>query len=442
MIATEYVAGLRDIAHRNKLKLWCENYGHWGFPGEFLIYGAHADEIGGEFWSSGMNLGSIECRAASSAAHIYGKQRVYAEAFTSTLNLNQHPYAIKARGEQLFCEGINHFVLHVYAHQPRDGVPGKNPWFGTAFHRNTPWFNHARSWVSYLQRVHLMLQQGEPVADVAVYIGDFAPQMTGPANPVPGGYDFDYMGSDALLRTVQVKEGEMVVPDEKNADRISTRYRVLAVHPTADEIVRPHVRARLDELKAAGIPFVNQVPVPAETLRELGIAPLVSGETCSIRWKARRLDDGMIFFLSNFGKTGPFEATLRVKGKVPELFHPVTGESRALARYRADGEGTRVMLDVQDTADSFFLVFRKPVKGASVLGVKREGKDVPPGELALWHDARGQLTAQTEKPGAYVLTMSDGGERRLEVAGELPGPGDCRTVGEARRGGWRVHGDA
>lgn len=420
MIATEYVVGLRDIARRHKLKLWCENYGHWGFPGEFLVYGAHADEIGGEFWSSGMNLGSIECRAASSAAHIYGKQRVFAEAFTSTLNLNQHPYTVKARGEQLFCEGINHFVLHVYAHQPRDGVPGKNPWFGTAFHRNTPWFNHARDWVKYLQRVHLMLQQGEPVADMAVYIGDFAPQMTGPANPAPAGYDFDYIGSDALLRTVQVKDGELVVRDEKNPDRISTRYRVMAVHPTADQTVRPHVRKRMEELKAAGIPFVNQVPVPAETLRELGIAPLVSGETCSIRWKARRLDDGMIFFLSNFGKTGPFEAILRVKGKVPELFHPVTGESRALARYRADGEGTRVMLDVQDTADSFFLVFRKPA-GVSVLGVKREGKDVPPGELALWYDVRGQLTAQTEKPGVYVLTMSDDTERRLEVAWELPG---------------------
>ncbi|NBR48374.1 hypothetical protein EBU02_05935, partial [bacterium] len=27
-----------------------------------------------------MNLGNIECRAASSAAHIYGKQTVFAEA--------------------------------------------------------------------------------------------------------------------------------------------------------------------------------------------------------------------------------------------------------------------------------------------------------------------------------------------------------------------------
>jgi hypothetical protein len=137
----KYVGGLRDIAHRNKLKLWCENYGHWGFPGEFLIYGALCrrdrrrvlDHGPGDHRMPGRQLRRAYLRQA----------RVYAEAFTSTLNLKEHPYTIKARGEELFCEGINHFVLHVYAHQPRDGMPGKNPWFGTAFHRNTPWFNQS-----------------------------------------------------------------------------------------------------------------------------------------------------------------------------------------------------------------------------------------------------------------------------------------------------------
>ncbi len=73
-----------------------------------------------------------------------GKRRVYAEAYTSKLNLAGHPALIKQRGEELFCEGINHFVLHVYAHQTSDGAPGKNPWFGTPFHRNTPWFVESR----------------------------------------------------------------------------------------------------------------------------------------------------------------------------------------------------------------------------------------------------------------------------------------------------------
>ena len=66
-VATEYVGGLRDLCHRHGLQLWLENYGHWGFPGEFLQYGSQSDRVGGEFWVTG-DLGSIECRAASSAA--------------------------------------------------------------------------------------------------------------------------------------------------------------------------------------------------------------------------------------------------------------------------------------------------------------------------------------------------------------------------------------
>jgi len=414
MIATEYVGGLRDIANRNDLKLWVENYGHWGFPGEFLIYGGQTDEIGGEFWTN-WYLGSIECRAASSAAHIYGKQRVYCEAFTSFLDLDHHPYSIKARGEQLFCEGINHFVLHVYAHQPRVGVPGRNPGFGTAFHHNNPWFNEARDWVKYLQRVHYMLQQGEPASDVAVYIGDFAPQMTGPANPVPGGYDYDYMGSDALLRTVQPKDGEMLVHDEKDSKRISTRYQVLAMDPRAIETVRPLVRKRLDELKAAGIPFVEQLPLPEKKLRELGITPLVSAQSCGTRWKARRLDDGMIFFLSNFDKTGTFEATLRVKDKTPVLYNPATGKITKIARYQTVEDGTRITINVTDHADSFFVVFRAKPSQPSVVKVEANGAAVAPADLALYYDAEGLLTAESAKKGTYTLTMADASQESVVI---------------------------
>lgn len=412
MIGTEYVTGLRDISHKHGMRLWCENYGHWGFPGEFLIYGRYADEIGGEFWTN-MDLGPIECRAASSAAHIYGKRRVYGEAFTSSLDLNHHPYAIKARGEQLFCEGINHFVLHVYAHQPRDGAPGKNPWFGTPFHRNTPWFNQAGDWVTYLQRMHYMLQQGESAADVAVYIGDFAPQMTGPANPVPGGYDYDYVSSDALLDTVKLVDGEWVVYDEKNPEKITSRYKLLAL-PQAGHI-RPHVAKRIEALKKAGGKTVDAVPVTAEHLKEAGIAPVVTDTSCPIRWKARKLDDGMIFFLSNFGQTGKFEATLRVKGKSPELYNPATGKITKLARYQAVDGGTRISIDVKNNADSFFVVCRDKPSRPSVVKVESNGADVSPADLALYYDAKGVLTAESARKGSYTLTMSDASQGNVVI---------------------------
>jgi hypothetical protein len=428
MIAENYVGGLREIAHQHGLTLWCENYGHWGFPGEFLVYGGYTDEIGGEFWTTNRSLGAVECRAASSAGHIYGKRRVYAEAFTSSLDLGHHPYSFKARGEELFCEGINHLVLHVYAHQTKDGVPGKNPWFGTAFHRNTPWFMQSRDWVKYLQRCHYMLQQGEPVADVAVYIGDFAPQMTGPPDPVPAGHDYDYMGSDAIVRKLHVVDGEWVIYDERDSKRIAARYKLLAM-PKVKHI-RSKVLKRLDALKTQGGKVIDSVPVTAAALKNAGIDPIVSNTSCSIRWKARRLDDGMMFFLSNFQRMGTFEATLRVTGKAPELFNPVTGQITKLARYKSDKNGTRICIDVKDRSDSFFVVFRDEPSQPSVVNVATAAGSVSPANLDLFYDQRNKLTAETGKAGTYNLTMSDGAKRKLVIEQ------DARTF--AIKGPWKA----
>ncbi|HEY6082319.1 MAG TPA: glycosyl hydrolase, partial [Chitinophagaceae bacterium] len=81
-IAYEYVGGLRELSEQKGLRNWLENYGHWGFPAEFLQYGGQSDDVSGEFWAEG-DLGSIELKDASSAAHIYGKNQVWAESFTA-----------------------------------------------------------------------------------------------------------------------------------------------------------------------------------------------------------------------------------------------------------------------------------------------------------------------------------------------------------------------
>lgn len=405
MISENYVGGLREIAHENDLRLWCENYGHWGFPGDFLSYGGQADELGGEFWTTA-NLGTTECRAASSAAHIYGKQRVYAEAFTSHLNLDDHPYSFKARGEELFTEGINHFVLHVYAHQPQDGIPGNNPWFGTAFHRNTPWFNKSHSWIRYLQRCHLMLQLGEPVADVLVYIGDFAPQMTGPKNPVSSGYDYDYIGSDAILRTLEVVDGEWVVFDEKSRQSIAARWKVLAMPKSM--YMRPVVRERLDALVAKGGRTLESVNVSSNMLAEESIAPVITDASCGVRWKERKLDDGKLFFLSNFEKAGPFQATLRVSGMQPELLNPVTGEVTKLARYQSHAGTTSISIDVKDRSDSYFIIFREKITQPSVVEAW-----ALPSELHLTYNDKGQLIAESSNKGKFFVSFSNGKKEEL-----------------------------
>ena len=52
-VSYNYVGGLREVSNEHGLTTWLENYGHWGFPGEFLQYGGQSDEIAGEFWSFG-----------------------------------------------------------------------------------------------------------------------------------------------------------------------------------------------------------------------------------------------------------------------------------------------------------------------------------------------------------------------------------------------------
>ena len=170
-VAYDYVGGLRDVSHQHGLHTWLENYGHWGFPGEFLMYGGQSDEIGGEFWSEG-ELGDIENRAASSCGHIYGKTKISAESNTCAGNsYARYPGVIKQRGDRFFAEGINNTLLHVYITQPDDRLPGVNAWFGNEFNRHNTWFSQIDNYLTYLKRANFMLQQGLNVADAAYFIG-------------------------------------------------------------------------------------------------------------------------------------------------------------------------------------------------------------------------------------------------------------------------------
>ncbi|MDA3929646.1 MAG: glycosyl hydrolase, partial [Prolixibacteraceae bacterium] len=141
-VAYDYVGGLRDISHKYGLSTWLECYGHWGFPGEFLMYGGQSDEISGEFWSEG-ELGNIECRAATSCGHIYGKNKISAESNTcGGAAFSRGPVNLKQRCDRFFAEGINNTLLHVYISQPyEDKNPGLNAPFGNEFNRKNTWFS-------------------------------------------------------------------------------------------------------------------------------------------------------------------------------------------------------------------------------------------------------------------------------------------------------------
>jgi hypothetical protein len=395
-VARDYTGGLRDLCNEQGLTLWLENYGHYGFPGEFLSYGGASDEIGGEFWV-GRDCGPVELRAAASAAHVYGKPVVWAEAFTGGPAFANSPRDLKARGDWAFCEGINQFVLHVYIHQPwEDKKPGINAWFGTEFNRHNTWFDNSKPWIDYLRRCSVMLQAGRPVADVAYFIGEDVPKMSFLRRPeLPAGYDCDYINADVLLNRAQVKDNWLVLPD-------GMRYRLLVLPPS--KTMRPELLRKLAAFVGAGLPVFGPLPSRSPSLQhfpacDAEVKALV-GElkervlhgddlrvalksppdvVCpqDILWKHRQDGDADIYFLSNQSAQERDETiSFRVSDRVPALWRPDTGNIEPASFAVKDGR-TAVSLRL-DPAGSVFVVFRKQRPDVAMKKhVLRKHADVP-----------------------------------------------------------------
>lgn len=258
-LSYDHIGALRELAHRDGFTTWLENYGHWGFPGEFLQYGGQSDEVAGEYWSEG-ELGDIENRAASSCAHIYGKNKVSAESFTAAFSpYARHPYRMKQRGDRFFSEGINNTLLHVYISQAADGPkPGMNAFFGNEFNRNNTWFGQLDLFITYLKRCNFMLQQGLNVADAAYFIGEDVPKMTGVCDPaLPAGYQFDYINAEVLCRDATVRDGLLTLPH-------GTQYRVLVL--PRQETMRPEVLERVMQLVREGAVVLGPAPTRSPSL--------------------------------------------------------------------------------------------------------------------------------------------------------------------------------
>lgn len=388
-VAYEYVGALRELCHANGLKLWLENYGHWGFPAEFLQYGGQSDELSGEFWVTGA-LGTVELRDASSAAHIYGKNVVWAEAFTGGPAFSNSPRDLKARGDWAFGHGINQFTLHVYIHQPDDKKPGINAWFGTEFNRNNTWFEQSKSWITYLRRCSVMLQAGHPVADVAYYIGEDAPKMSATTDPsLPPGYDYDFINAEVIENRLSVKDGRFVLPDGMS-------YKLLVLPKSAH--MRPAVLEKIKQLVDAGGKVVGPAPDSspslenfpqadvevehlaaslwptgkimkssdfANVLTELGTPPDVIAPN-GIIWKHRHEADRDIYFVSN-QKNAARTATLsfRVTGKPTALWWPETGKIQQVPSVDQNG---RSSLNINfSPAGSVFVVFGESPMGKPIL---------------------------------------------------------------------------
>ena len=400
-VAYEYVAGLREVSHEHGFTTWLENYGHWGFPGEFLQYGGQSDEIAGEFWSFG-NLGDIENRAASSCGHIYGKERVWAESCTcGGSNFDLYPATMKQRVDRFFTEGINATLLHLYIQQPDNRTPGINAWFGNEFNRNNTWFSQLDVFLDYLKRCNYMLQQGRYVADVAYFIGEDTPKMTGVRNPeIPRGYSYDYVNAEVLMSAKAVN-GKLVLAS-------GMEYSVLVLPKI--ETMRPELLAKIRELVKEGIVLQGPAPLRSPSLQNYPEADYQVREMAEEMWQRKTYafaekvkygkgmiypnasieqimadygiqpdftvsdpmlpvlfihlttPEGEIYFVSNqSNETIFFDANFRIKGKQPELWNPLTSEVRILPEQKQLTGATSIPM-VMSPFESSFVIFRHPIQ--------------------------------------------------------------------------------
>jgi hypothetical protein len=353
----------------------------------------------GEFWvypAGGQPLPSnlADIREAASAAHVYGKPLVAAEALTSRGEdpWRTGPWQHKPIIDRFLAEGVNDLVLHTSVHQPFvDRKPGLTlRQYGQHLTRNETWAEDVRGWTDYLARSAFLLRQGRPGAEIAYFYGEDAPASLpwreGGQPDLPAGYDFDYLDAESLLQGLKVKDGRLVLPS-------GAVYAALVVPPAVDRLSLPVLR-KLERLAKAGALIIASPPKgsptqadarDAETWTRLaaglwprrisagpagaalaarGVAPALTGLAKSMVWTRRVLGDGELYFVANpSGPAASAEASFRIAGKAPEFWNAETGEVTP-APYRMVGGRTIVPFDL-GAGDAVFVVFRQPTRAKS-----------------------------------------------------------------------------
>ena len=380
----------------------------------------------GEFWlNSPTHDKPNDMLDAISGAHIYGKNIIQAEGFTEVRGTwDEHPGMLKALLDRNYALGINRLFFHVYVHNPwLDRKPGMTlDGIGLFFQRDQTWWNKgAKAFCEYITRCQSLLQYGHPVADIAVFTGEEMPRrsilperlvpslpgifgaerveserirlanegqplrvrpvgvthsanMADPekwVNPLRG-YAYDSFNKDALLRLAKAENGRMTLPG-------GASYKVLVLplprpmNPDPAEL-SPEVKQKINELKEAGI-LIPSLPYNEDDFSSYGLErDLIVPK--DIAWTHRQGEQGDIYFIANqLEETRTFTASMRIHGRKPECWNPVTGEINADIPYEQKSHRTEVTLTLAPN-ESVFIVYpaEEDYKETSEKG-RKEKKD-------------------------------------------------------------------
>jgi hypothetical protein len=279
LVSNNYYGQMTTLAKKNGLSVAYETAAGDVVPGDILEYFKHADVPMCEFWqplSSGL-VGSLNfkpIKPTASAARMYGKPRVAAEAFTSfALTWDEHLEMLKEVANINSVQGVSHYVFHTYTHNPQTPflAPGTSfgAGIGTPFLRGQTWWQYMPDFTTYLARCTYLLERGRPVSDVLWYLGDEINHKPDQNAPFPKGYKYDYCNPDVLLNRIKVENGLLVTPE-------GIQYRVLWL-PDAP-YMRPETLEKIRQLVLIGATIVGEAPI--------GLSTLSGAELANQRFKA------------------------------------------------------------------------------------------------------------------------------------------------------------
>jgi SAM-dependent methyltransferase len=344
-------------------------------------------------------------RESASVAHIYGQNLAAAESMTAgAAPWAWSPATLKPTVDQEFLNGINRVVIQASAHQPlADWAPGLTlgP-FGQWFNRNETWAEEAGPWVDYLARSSYLLQQGHFSADLVYFYGEdsnLTAIFADKSPAIPPGYGFDYINADGLIHELSVADGRITTKSGMN-------YRVLGLDPYSRHMSLPVLRAIYKVVEDGGV-VVGAKPTDDPSLADdqaefrklndelfaddtgvhkVGKGTVYAGRSLMdvfntlkvapdfdfsspkndtrLLFVHRKLADGDLYFIDNRNdRDEAVDASFRVTGKAPELWHAETGKSEPVS-YTIAGGRTTVPLHLEPWG-TVFAVFRKATKQTS-----------------------------------------------------------------------------
>jgi len=342
----------------------------------------------------------------------------------------QYPGSMKNQGDWAFANGINRFTFHTFQNQvlPDSLRPGMTMGpYGVHWDRNQTWWPMAGAYHQYVSRCSFLLQQGNTVADVLYLTPEGSPHVFRPpfsaiegdvVIPDRKGYNFDGCAPGQLYKA-SVKDGKIVFPG-------GASYRILVLPDV--KTMTPALVTKIGQLVKDGAVVIGGPPLKSPGLsgypfcdQKVGrLAKLIWGDVNQpekqtshtygkgkiiwggeleknidnlypqydltaailesmhvkpdfetdgqVRYTHRATANWDMYFVSN-RSDGVTESavTFRTTKGTPQLWDPVSGETRFLPEFKISEGQVTVPLKF-DAYQSYFIIFDKNIRVKLVPG--------------------------------------------------------------------------